>query len=334
MRVIIEPNDVLLFREPRHFTAGRDHVARSMLPLPQTVAGAIRSKILVEQNFSQHAKDYVGYEKDEPETEDALTINGVFLWDGQELFATPMDVCESDHGRCFTEPIRIDEFDIEFFHPPAEPCGGFVKAEDLAKYLKGKLDPETIEIKNIVGEKRIGVGLRDSKTSEEHMLYTVEFLRIPAISVWVSNLKFLPKKGLLRLGGEGRFARYRIEEDDPFSVFEKSWEKIKDEISTKFRLYVATPMLIESSRKYSWNVESELRSVGIKVKDVVPLIGKPVKVSGWNYAKNGPKGVKYAVPAGSVYFVEFEGELNIDKPYLKLGELTRLGYGLCFLGVW
>ncbi len=334
MRIIIEPNDVLLFRELKHFAAGRDHVARSMLPLPQTVAGAIRSKILAEQNFSQQAKDYVGYGEDEPEKDDCLTIDGVFLWDEQELFVTPMDIVESDYGRGYIKPRKIDEFGVEFFHPPAEPCRGFVKAKDLAEYLKGELDPENLEIKNVVREKRIGVGLRDSKTSEEHMLYTVEFLRIPAISVWTSNLKFLPKEGLLKLGGEGRFVKYRIEENKPFSVFEKSWEKVRDEISNRFKLYVATHMLIESSRKFTWNVESELKSAGIKVRNIVPLIGKPLKVSGWNYAKNEPKSVKYAVPAGSVYFVEFKGELNLDRPYVKLGRLTKLGYGLCFLGVW
>ena len=334
MKVIIEPNDVLLFRELRYFEAGTDHVARSILPLPQTVAGAIRSKILAEQKFSQEAKDYVGYGKEESKN---LVIDGVFLWDREELFATPMDVVEFDDRKCFMKPKRIDDFGVEFFYPPAKPRESFVKFDDIVRYLEGNLNLENVKIVNVLKERRVGISLRDTKTTEEGMLYTVEFLRIPALSVWTNDLKFLPKRGLLKLGGEGRFANYRIEDGNPFEIFEKRWGRIKGEISKKFKLYVATPLLIKNLGKYTWNIKNELESAGIKVKRIIPLVGKPVKVSGWDLAKNNhkghPKGVRYAVPAGSVYFVEVE-ELNLNKPYLKLGELTKLGYGLCFVGVW
>jgi len=331
MKVIIEPNDVLLFRELRYFEAGTDHVARSMLPLPQTVAGAIRSKILAEQKFSQEAKDYVGYGKEEPKN---LVIDGVFLWDREELFATPMDIVKFNDRKCrLIKPMRIDEFGVEFFYPPAEPRGGFLKLNEIVRYLEGNLNIENVKIVNVLKERRVGISLKDTKTTEEHMLYTVEFLRIPALSVWTNDLKFMPKRGLLKLGGEGRFANYRIEDGNPFEIFEKRWERIRNEISKKFKLYVATPLLIENSGKYTWNIKNELEFAGIKVERIIPLVGKPVKVSGWDLARNSPKGVRYAVPAGSVYFVEAE-ELNLNKPYLKLGKLTKLGYGLCFVGVW
>jgi CRISPR-associated protein Cmr3 len=42
MKIIISPNDVLLFREAKQFDAGETHVARSILPAPQALAGAIR----------------------------------------------------------------------------------------------------------------------------------------------------------------------------------------------------------------------------------------------------------------------------------------------------
>jgi CRISPR-associated protein Cmr3 len=333
VRILIEPNDVLLFRELKHFTAGEDHIARSTLPLPQTVAGAIRSKILVSQNFSQEAKDYIGYEKDEPEGNDVLKIIGTFLWDEGELFATPMDVAAGEN-LCYMEPKRIDEFEIEFFHPPAEPRGGLIKINDLAKYLVGELELDRLKIESVVREGRIGVGLNPAKTAEEHMLYSVEFIRIKAISVWVENLKHLPEAGLLKLGGEGRFARFRVGENESIRILERSWEKVRNEIGKRAKLYVATPLLIENSGRFTWNVEMELKKAGFKIERITPLIGKPLKISGWNRAKNWPKGVRYAIPAGSVYFIEFEGELNIERPYLKLGELTNLGYGLCFLGVW
>jgi len=70
------------------------------------------------------------------------------------------------------------------------------------------------------------------------------------------------------------------------------------------------------------------------VRSVNFIGGKPVIFSGWDFVTRKPKPTRYAVPAGSVYFVEFEGEVKLDMPYLKLGKLTKLGYGLCFMGVW
>ena len=160
MRVIIEPNDVLLFRELKYFEARTDHVARSTLPLPQTVAGAIRSKILFEQDFSQEAKDYVGYRKEEPEN---LTIDGVFLWDAEELFATPMDIAELDSSRCYI--TRIEEFGAEFFHPSADPCGGFIKLRDLVTYLEGELEVENLKVLNVLRERRVGISLKFPRDS-------------------------------------------------------------------------------------------------------------------------------------------------------------------------
>lgn len=336
LRVIIEPNDVLFFRGLKHFTAGMDHTAKSELPLPQTIAGALRSKILVEQDFSAEAKELVGYGKEEPEDKNSrfIEIAGTFLWDRQELFATPMDVGKVKNDKYAIAKPK-EAFGLNFFYPPIEP-GGFIPLRVLLSYLRGEIEVERIgkEIRNLSSERRVGIMLGTSRTAEEEMLYSAEFLRINGISVWVEKLEFLPKKGLLKVGGEGRFARYKIDENNSFVNLKKFWEKIRDSMGGRMKIYVATPMLLRESDKYGWNPENYIEKIGIKVKKIVPLLGKPVKVGGWDMANNRPRGVRYAVPAGSLYFVEFDGELGVDKPYIKLGELTKLGYGLCFLGVW
>lgn len=337
MRIIIEPNDVLLFRELKPFTAGLDNVVKSILPLPQTVAGAIRSRILVEQNFSNEAKEYVGYGMEEP-PEKGLNVLGTFIWDGEELLPTPMDVAAEDSKITIVKPKSV--FGVDFFYPSAKPVGGFLPLRTLMKFLCGEIEPESVaEIaketsKKLVREVRVGIKLLEYRVVEEGMLYSVEFLRIPGISVWVEDLKLLPEMGLLKLGGEGRFARFVVERNDQTEVLRDSWEKVKDSLDGKMKLYAATPLLLGNSELYSWDVGEELKKLGLKVGKVIPLIGKPINVGGWDMANDRPRGVRYAVPAGSVYFVEFDGELSIDKPYLRLGKLTRLGYGLCFVGVW
>ncbi len=46
--LLIEPLDVLLFRDGRPFSAGMDHLAGSVFPpLPSTIAGFIRSRLFV-----------------------------------------------------------------------------------------------------------------------------------------------------------------------------------------------------------------------------------------------------------------------------------------------
>ena len=337
MKIIIEPNDVLLFRELKPFTAGLDNVVKSILPLPQTIAGAIRSRTLVEQNFSDDSKEYVGYGVEEP-PENGLKVLGTFMWDREELLPTPMDVAIQDSKEVVVKPKNA--FGVDFFYPSTKPVGGFIPLRTLMKFLSGEIEPESVvnvvrdTSKKFVKEIRIGIKLIESRVVEEEMLYSVEFLRVPGISVWVENLKFLPEKGLLRLGGEGRFARFVVGKNDSIEVLRDGWENVKDSLNGKMKLYVATPLLLENSGFYDWDVGRELKNLGLKVIKVIPLIGRPVKVGGWDMANNKPKGVRYAVPAGSVYFVEFEGKFDIDEPYLKLGKLTRLGYGLCFVGVW
>ncbi|WP_457550772.1 type III-B CRISPR module-associated protein Cmr3, partial [Archaeoglobus sp.] len=172
-----------------------------------------------------------------------------------------------------------------------------------------------------------------------------EFLRLTEgvkISVWLGEnggrVKELLKdeKGLLGLGGESRFVRFKVRDENPLSKLEKAWDDTREEVNRngKFKLYVATPLLVKKGDRYTWNIESILKScLGINVKKIYPLIGKPITFSGWDCASNRPKPNRYAIPSGSVYFVEFEDKIKCNNPYLKLGELKKLGFGLCFVGV-
>jgi CRISPR-associated protein Cmr3 len=338
VRVLISPNDVLLFRESKSFTAGEHHLARSVLPLPQTVAGAIRNRILVN---NPNAKEFIGYGRDEPTFE----ILGCFLFKGQEFFSTPYDVVEAKgvEGNFLVKPITLHNYTVftgKYIH--FKSVGGFVSYDTLVKYLKGDLkeNVEIIEENFLVKrEIRVGIKLKDTKTTEERYFYKAEFLRLNSqLSVWLGEdvKEYLGERGIMKIGGEGRFAYFEVEDVNPLGKLEDAWDEIKSEIeeSRRFKLYLATPLLVENGGRYSWNVKPLLEGcLGLKVK-IHPLIGKPLVFSGWDYVRNKPKPNRYAIPQGSVYFVEFEGEFNHDKPYLKLGELKRLGFGLCFLGVW
>ncbi|WP_457548462.1 type III-B CRISPR module-associated protein Cmr3 [Archaeoglobus sp.] len=353
MRILIEPNDVLMFRESKPYTAGESHLARSVYPLPQTIAGALRTAILIRNDFSNDAKELAGYRKEEPE----FDVLGHFLFREKEFFHTPLDVAESKDidGYFLVEPLFLNQWNRFIFKGKTihfESVGGFIDYDRLVGYLKGEIGEE--ELEEVVShdltvrESRVGIKLGNAKTTEESFFYKAEFLRLAEgvkISIWLGEkgdkVKELLKdeKGLLSLGGESRFVRFEIRNERPLSRLENVWDEIREEINRKKRLklYAATPLLIKDGGGcFGWDINWVTKNEhgGIKIKRIYPLIGKPVTFSGWDYASNRPKPNRYAIPSGSVYFVELKGEIECDRPYLKLGELTKLGFGLCFMGVW
>ena len=369
MKIIIEPNDVLMFRESKPYTAGESHLARSTLPLPQVVAGALRTAILVKGNFSDKACKLAGVIKEEGKLipkEPEFEVLGHFLLykpskdeKEQEYFPTPFDVAKAKgiDGYFFVEPLPLDgsserwrgKFVFKGKTIHFGGVGGYLSYDDLIRYLKGELREDELEdaIRGdlVKKESRVGIKLGNAKTTEEGYFYKAEFLRFSKgvkLSVWLNGNDIkdsLGESGLIRLGGESRFARFTIIDENPLKDLKVAWNEIKEKINEKgrFKLYVATPLLIRSGDNYTWDVKpilEEKLKKKIKIKNIYSLIGKPLTFSGWDYANNRPKPNRHAVPAGSVYFVEFDDNFELDKPYLKLGELTKLGYGLCFMGVW
>lgn len=362
MRLLIHPNDVLMFRESRQFDAGVDHLARSMLPFPQSIAGAIRSKILARADFSEDAKHLVGFEEEEP----AFEVLGAFFWNGEELFRVPKDVGNSKNDAASskdeTQPFYIEPEEMRWgkreltlfsgksIHFKSE--NGFISRSPLVRYLRGELAEDELSSTIVKDEDvfkhegRVGVGIGDTKTAEEHLFYKAEFLRLEkgvVVSVWLGEKgndvsTYLGEEGLLKLGGEGRFASYTADNVHPLHELEAAWEKMSQTINERkrFKLYIATPTLLDKADDMcTWNIKDELKEkLDVKIIKVYPLMGRPQKLSGWSYVKRKPKPLRYAVPRGSIYFVKFGGTLGLSTPYLKLGELPKLGYGLTLVGVW
>jgi CRISPR-associated protein Cmr3 len=364
MKIIISPNDVLLFREAKQFDAGETHVARSILPAPQALAGAIRSKILIDSDFSEDG--LVGYELNSNEyKEPEFEILGSFFYDGQEYFRTPLDIAKSKYEEdyFYITPRELQWgylFTINLFGGKrlhTEGGNGYLSYENMIAYLSGMLEERNlnkvvVESKKLFKkEGRVGIKLDAAKTTEEGYFYKVEFLRLNndvklnneiKLALWLGEKaevveQHIEKRGMLKLGGESRFVKYELKEGKQLSQFQNKWESIKDTINTDkiFKLYIATTALVKENKKFTWDIEQIIKhKLGIEPLNIYSLLGKPYLISGWNYARNEPKGNKYGIPEGSVYFVEFEGEFNWAKPYLKFGELNKLGYGLAFLGVW
>ena len=367
IRITIEPNDVLLFRDLKPFTAGEAHIARSTLPLPQTIAGALRTKILIENDFSEEAKEVVGYENRQWKASRRVysrckfTIVGTFLSRRDrktkkdiELFPLPFDISTDQSGDYFyVKPHKLNAWGKTIFKGKSihfKKAEGFLEYSNIKKYLKGELKEEDLKsciIKNIdvfSTESRIGIKLSDTKTTSEGMFFKSEFLRLKEgvkIVCWLEGCSVengevdfngitIPARGYLKVGGESRFVKYKAENIN--LSLKDVYEKIK--YSKKVKLYIATPVLNKlENGKFSSNIANKLQNI-IKTGNLYHVTAKPLKVSGWDYANNSPRGLRYAIPAGSVYFAETKDSSMIHTGFIKIGESTELGYGLVLMGLW
>jgi len=351
------------------------HLARTVLPLPQTVAGAVRAKLFrkmeqVDDPGVKRKLEGLIWADSKGSEEPGFELRGLFFseFENNESLKTlylpaPFDIIRDKDGTIFSvkpHPVGWKGFKATVFSGRSlhfEPAGGYLSFEVFKQYLSGNLpDAELMdslvpESRLYVRESRIGIGLTPSKVVQEHLFYRTEMLRLRegmGLTAWMWGpddiLYYLGRSGTLKLGGEGRFVRYFTGGEEIFKEFAEYWEKeILPEIKRRhrFKLYLATPAILEDDSYYTWGPPLDGEDIS-----VVPLIGKPVPISGWDMRSGSPKATRYAVPPGSVYFVEFEGEPPVNSPWTKVGrpkcrkksghkvDLTRLGYGLAFVGVW
>ncbi len=116
--------------------------------------------------------------------------------------------------------------------------------------------------------------------------------------------------GICRLGGERKVARVDALTDDPFPKFPENWFR-KDRF---LRLILLSPGNFGGwapkwlqprfdNVTLPWN---KVPGTDIHVRIVSAHIPRWQPVSGWDFAKGGPRATSKLVPAGSVYIVELK----------------------------
>ncbi|NWF75603.1 MAG: type III-B CRISPR module-associated protein Cmr3 [Nitrospirae bacterium] len=371
MKIFIEPNDVLMFRDGRPFAGGDDHFARGIFPpSPATIYGALRSHMLSNKSgefdtFKSDASKISKHITDEIGTPDKLGLfaltqftlakrNGSII---EQFFTMPKDVVKKkgsedlrhyglmpqnfSEGKIMTDlPSGL----INMWYPSEdtmEAVSGFLSVKEMADYLNGKVPSIVAETKYLF-DKEERTGIRKSKTLrsvETGGLYSVEYFRLNkdvGFAVEVENTNLLPESGILRLGGDNRAAKYS----------KASWngihaENIKKKIAQNnhFKLVLTTPAIF----KKGWipeGIDSNTMQGainGIELKLISACLGKPVGIGGYDFVKNHPKVMKKAVPAGSVYYFELkEGAVDslFDRLWLKSisDERAQEGFGITLIG--
>ena len=334
IRLIIEPLDLLLFRDGHPFGLGDS--ARSIFPpSPLTFQGAVRAKLW--RNKERVLEKWL-----DPESP-PLKFYGPFLEkDDTLLFPIPSSIL-----KCSL--VKTKFIDIENCNIMLKEKLPFVQEEDyrilflplsqFKDYLRGEtnnLNPiESNELWMMEERTSIKINTKSLTVSEEDAFFIIAFTRLEKGVRFSFFVEAEENEGLLWeilneepksliLGGERRPVIYELKEEDLRSLFEDIREDIgnvkqNDEI---MKIIFLTP----SIPKDNW-IPNALIGKNI----ISALIPKPVAIGGWDYRENKPRPLRYALPAGTTFWVK---RVNIEDFWFNFHSdyFPNLGFGLTCVG--
>ena len=254
----------------------------------------------------------------------------------------------------------------------------FLTHEQLTSYLTQNLHDAALAADDFPPahclfhpEPRIGIKrLHASHQAEEGMLYAARHHRFAApchsnksMGYWVhldagkGQQLGLPPEGVLKLGGEGRAARYRrLQPTDPLDSTAWSTAPGAEVVNViaqegRFKLYLLTPGLF-GGRAHPF-AQSNGAALAINQNIQATLVGlatyRPVLIGGWDMQKKFPKPLVTGMPAGTVYFFQIN---NFPQPEAERrqvaqqvfdtlnfhsicpDDISKEGFGLVLVGGW
>lgn len=347
----LEPLDVLFFRDGRPFDSAPR--AATAAPMPQTIAGALRTWLLtcLQADFTAlSATIKCGSSFQEATAAQGPPVASIgrigirgpwFVEGGERLIPTPATIeveKGSDKALHRLDPLADD---LPGWSPPVDGMrplwrrsrgatqarGGYLRPAGLERFLSGDLPSadEIVDADALFGfEDRIGIGVDPgTQTAGEGMIYAVRLMRLRhGVTLAVDlvgeqeDLNVCPDgDDVLCLGGEARRAIIR-RVPDTYSRWESSAG------AAGMRLYLLTA----PAPFAGWRPQG-LHPVAAAVPGHIPI-------SGWDMARGGPKPNRFAVPAGSVYFCGEETYFANDADSLCTGEDAAVGWGTYLEGLW
>jgi CRISPR-associated protein Cmr3 len=371
--LMIQPHDVLLFRDGKPFSAGTDIRARSLFPpTPFTLQGAIRARILFSSGTSpadyvqgttpaaQQLRNLIGSPQG---SYGQLRLWGPFLArqeNGQwvRYFPLPADVVCVGGGYTLLQPLKYPPWQSNLpvhLQTPwlrttkhLEEARGWISKQALERYREGQ-PPQTVLPEDcfVEREPRFGIAMeRARRTVRESYLYLAEFLRLKEdVAFWVdvegiSETNLGGKTGFLQLGGEARAAYYEVQEPVLGSLLTPP-----NSLPHRFKVALLTPAWFSGGwQPQSGNWGQFFNDPKDSVRLVSAIIPRYQAIGG-AYVDDGrrkgafQKPMRRFVPAGSVYFFEHEGTASwARKPFTETlpgeGDYGQIGFGTCLIGEW
>ncbi len=328
LRLEMEPVDTLFFRDARPFEASSR--AASGLPMPQTLAGALRT-ILIEMHGCSLAR--LGKLVSQGTSfSDALAsfspeIGGIaqvavsgpwFSRGGAVLFRVPANLMrEKGTDRL----VRLDPLASpplgwqpamkgmlplwRWGRSPQEAIDGYMTIEGLRQFLEGRTpkDADIVSPSSIFDfDDRTGVGIDEkSNAAGDGRIYGARRLALGHNTTLVAEVRgpanaLAPLDShakLMRLGGEGGHVRLRCH---PERI---DWPDIPPSEGTGRLVMMTSPAWFNG-----W--------LPPNLHPLAAAVPSPLAVSGWDMARGGPKPNRFMVPAGTVYYLKAGDKMSVD----------------------
>ena len=369
MKYRIKPLDPLISRDARQFGAGSP-----MHPLNwitnTVIAGAVRTALW---KISDNPES-----RETLETLKKIPVKGNFpILDGKIYFPRPLDIIKSANDIYQIKPgefppdsganMPIDGLMPSFpdneedFKP--EKLNAFWEKDLIVHWLLHGKKNFTLDNSRTLSapahDERVHASIDTSTgTSRDGMLFSTTGLDFihrngddktfqperfsqEVISVDIESLN-LPARFIAPVGGERRLAEFSRCDDDS-----ALWECPEDfpKIEGSLRLVLASPAMFKNGWLPDWidtgTLTGTIPNTNATAKLISAVTERWQPVSGWYYERGitGPKPMRRAVPAGSVYFFEIiSGTLDAKSLWLKSICLDEQdindGFGLVVAGKW
>lgn len=347
MKLLIQPNDVLFFRDGRPFDAGGDHVAKlSFPPSSLTFYGAIRAALIAQSghNFADfksgritnELKETVGYIDGAKIAQlGNLRITDFGLANVEtnpvtRLFPVPLDVAEGkDSGNYYIlnpEKIRSDGA-LNFPHKDLhilsantqellETPSSFLTSDGLNSYLSHQKLTEShfVQPRDVfLPEYRVGIEKNTfTQTVETGQLYSIEFARFRQNTGFALELEGMNGNEAAFTQTHSPLLRLGGESRSAWYNVNTEWQQLKTIPVTngRFKLVLLTHTVFENGWWPDGIDQQTLTGsvAGCPVKLIAAAVGRAVGIGGWDIVSNRSKPMRRAVPAGSVYYFECTAE--------------------------
>lgn len=349
----IEPLDVLFLRGNKLFGDPGSYGESLVPPWPSVVAGALRSRILADDgvDLAAFAASKVNHPAlGTPAAPGTFAVSAFQLArrfaDGrvEMLVAPPADLVigEAESGtpnlrRLSPTPLAdglaasnvLPLLPVLAEQERGKPAGGYWLTEGGWKaYLTGKIpSPNDLVRSSALWaiDHRVGVGLdAEQGRAADGRLFSVQAVAMQKRETSGFDVGFLasisgadlPKRGLLRLGGDGRGAELH-----PTAPTELTADHAALCSQRRCRIVLTTPGLFTDGwRLPGCDADGRFNLHGVHGKLVCAAVPRSETISGWDLARHEPKAAQRVAPSGSVYWVD-----ELDATPADLNKLAAAG---------
>lgn len=326
----IEPLDVLFLRGNKLFGDPGSYGECIVPPWPSVAAGAIRSRMLMDDGFdiSAFANGRAHPILGTPQTPGDFVLTSFQLArkgvDGkvETLYLPPADliISPSDHGAIqvnqsvpqvvsMASSFRLKRLPVvsQGKKRVKAASGYWLSQSGWEAYLQGRVPGREHLVHSTdlwAVDSRVGIGLEaNSRSAESGKLFTVQALAFRKGVGFVAAVSGAvpPASGLLRFGGDGRAASI---ESVQVTLPQPNYEHIAR--ARRCRIVLTSPGLFPSGWKLPGVDDDDMVDLpgGIVARLVSAAVARADTVSGWDLAGRRPKAAQRIAPIGSVYWLD------------------------------